>query len=106
MAQEEKKSNSHASKGKIKLMATGAAMGMIVGGVLLIEASKSCAIDPAQAKLMWLKTVGVTSLFGAAFGVCVHKVTGRLANKPVFAGDAKLVDEASVGSKEEVVFVM
>lgn len=98
MVQETQKLEGNASKAPIKLMSFGAMMGAVVGGVLLVEASKSCAIDPAAAKLVWIKTLGVAMLMGAAFGVCVHKMTGKWADKPVI--------KSSDASEDAVVFAL
>jgi uncharacterized membrane protein YqgA involved in biofilm formation len=79
----------------IRNMWTGAFMGAVVAGVLLVEASKSCSLDHSQLMLIWFKNVAVGTLVGAAFGV--DRFVKNLAHK-----SQSLAQHPSVSSQDSV----
>jgi high-affinity Fe2+/Pb2+ permease len=81
----------------IRNMWTGAFMGAVVAGVLLVEASKSCSLDQSRLMLIWFKNVAVGTLVGAAFGVVVDRFVKNLAHK-----SQSLAQRPSVSSQDSV----
>jgi glucose-6-phosphate-specific signal transduction histidine kinase len=81
----------------IRNMWTGAFMGAVVTGVLLVEASKSCSLDQSQLMLIWFKNVAVGTLVGAAFGVVVDRFVKNLARK-----SQSLVQHPRISSQDSV----